>query len=158
MKQCIIKFLTIVAVWMAFVSVGMAQQPNPTQQFYNGVNSNWQSQNYTQLLVLINTRLQSNSNDIWALLLKANFYVFAQKDITQAHQAATSFLSVVNAGTTNQTLKDQAQQMANLILNIPTSESTPYTSAQITSLHSLFTNFPYNDEGLVFWGKFTGQL
>jgi hypothetical protein len=158
MNQCILKILTVFVLLIVSIDSVAGQQPNATQQLYNGINTNWQSQSYAAILTSINARLQANPNDVLALMLKANYYVFAQKDITQAQQAANSFLSIVNAGTTNQTLISQAQAIANRVLNIPTSDTTPFTQDQITSLHTELQNFPFIEESFVFWGKFTGQL
>jgi tellurite resistance protein len=132
-------------------------QANPTKQFYEGVNANWNNRSYTQILVLINNRLASNSSDVLALSLKAYYYVFAEKDLAQAHQAANAFLAVVNAGA-NQDLKNQAQKIAKIVTDIPVTDVNPLTQEQRNAMHAELDTFPLIDNCMVFWGKFTGQL
>lgn len=132
-------------------------QISPTKQFYEGVNTHWNNRAYSQILVLINNRLQSNPNDVLALSLKAYYYVFAEKDLVQAHQAANAFLVVVNAGS-NQDLKEQAQKIAKIVTDIPVTDVNPLTQQERDALHTELDTFPLIDNCMVFWGKFTGQL
>jgi hypothetical protein len=135
-----------------------AQQTAANKQLYDSINTNWQQQNNSQLLALINNRLQTNSNDILGLILKAHYYVFCQKDIPQSHQAANAFLTAVKAATSKKTFQDQAQVLANISLNIPTSENTPLTPAAINEIHTNLPNFPFIDDSFVLWGQITGQI
>jgi hypothetical protein len=108
------------------------------------------------VLTLINDRLQADSNDVLALSLKS--YVFVEKNMHLAHQAANSFLAIVNAGTTKQDLKDQAQVLAKRVTDIPADDTTTLTEDQRNSMHAELDKFPFIEECFVFWGKFTGQL
>ncbi|MEM1157053.1 MAG: hypothetical protein AAGH72_02245 [Verrucomicrobiota bacterium] len=152
-----IRLVITAVLLLGLYSGSIFAQGNQTKQLYDNINTHWNNRAYTQVLTLLNNRLQSDANDTLALIMKANYYVFAEKDITQAHQATNAFLAVVNAGS-DQNLKDQAQAMAKRVTDIPTSDTTPLTTAQRDALHAELDTFPFIDECFLFWGKFTQQL
>lgn len=156
MKRLISKLTMALVFLMALVASAWGQG-NQNKKLYDDINNHWNNRAYSQILTLLNTRLQADSSDTLALIMKANYYVFAEKDITQAHQAANSFLAIVNAGD-KQDLKIVAAEMAKRVTDIPPTDTTPLTIAQRDAMHAELDTFPFIDECFVFWGKFTEQL
>jgi hypothetical protein len=48
--------------------------------------------------------------------------------------------------------------MKKRVTDIPTTDTTPFTQAERDAMHVEVEKFPFIDESLVFWGKFTEQL
>jgi hypothetical protein len=152
------KTATLIVALIWFCSfVGIAQSPDQMKELYNSINTKWSNRDYPGILALINARLQTNPNDVLALSLKSYYYVFAEKDITLAHQAANSFASTVNAGTTNQEMKDHADIMKKRVTDISTSVTAEFTTSQREAIHSGMKRYPFIDETFIFWLKFTNQ-
>jgi len=143
------------SILLLIVSLSVNAQTPPEKIFYDAVNSNWTARNYAQILTLINQRLSADSKDMIALSLKQYYFVYGDKDIVQAKQAATAFLNEVTSSTTNQDLIDEANEMAKLVNDIPDTASGPYTQAQADSLHDLFPQkFPSIDRCIMFAAKY----
>lgn len=124
---------------------------------YNQINQHWHNRAYQQIFAIIQAREQADSSDVLALSLKQYYYVFADKDITKAHQAAAALNSVLGASS-NQKLKDIGQVMMKRVTDIPVTETSAYTTQQRDALHAALEDFPFIDECFVLWGLASGQV
>jgi hypothetical protein len=126
---------------MALAATSLAQT-NSLQSFVNSVNAAWRQTNTTQVLSLLNQRLNANSNDVCALCLKAYYHVFIDGLLTNAQASADQFNSIVQQGT-NLNARAIGQQMRDQIYGIPLSESGVRSVEAINQLHDgLPTSFP----------------
>lgn len=124
---------------------------------YNDINSKWNARNYADILSVINSRLQANSSDVLALAIKQYYYIFADNNVDEAHQAASALHAITDVSS-NEKLKSLGKVMTDRVLNIPTSQSVPYTQVQRDKIHGIMNKFPYIDEAFVLWGMSSGSL
>lgn len=136
MKKCInlIVFLLLVA----FPAASIASLETEVGL----VNTNWKNKNHTAILQLITTRLNNDSDDVFATSLKVNYYIFTECDLVKARASADSLVTIVSAhGDSNAT--SLVTGIKNEVYSIPLSENSPYNQAQQNAIHVAFPNtFP----------------
>lgn len=122
------------------------------KEFIEDVNSAWTNRNYAGIMSNINARLTVDTNDVLALGLKMNYYLWADLNTSNAHAAARSFSNAVHQSQ-RQDLFPLANNFVSVVMNVD--ETNSYTSAQRDKLHSMFPDmFPSIVEQVSFYAMF----
>jgi hypothetical protein len=138
-------YLAIVLA-LGLPQVPLFAQTNSLDSFVNSVNAAWQQTNHTQVVQLVNQRLNANGSDVVALCVLADYRVFVDGDVTNAWALADQFNSVIQQGS-NTNAKAVSQALKDEIQGIPSSESGSRSQSQINSLHNMFpVSFPGIDK------------
>ncbi len=145
----ILTFVTL----LSLSSRSLAQEAE-VKQFYDDITSSWTNRNYSKMLEHIDERLGNNTNDVFALSVKANYYCVADVDIAKAHQAAIAFTNAVH-NSNRYELREESVRVVESILDIPLSESHTRTAADMDRLHSGFHDeFPGMISCIAFAGHY----
>ena len=136
----------IAALMLITVSLPMSSRADDVSDFITSLNNAWVQTNNTQMLTLINGRLQTNVNDVVGLSAKMYYYVFVDCVLTNARQVAGQFYTAV-ASHTNEQAVSMAAQMTNEVTVISLSESGPLGTNEVSQMHVLFpASFPMIDK------------
>lgn len=88
------RVISIVAV-IGFVFMVDSIHASDFEDFINNVNSEWANQNYTNMIQVINNRLTTHTNDLAALLLKMNYHLAIEYDLSLAQSFIPIFTNTV---------------------------------------------------------------
>lgn len=129
---------TLILISFLICSLSVANE-----QFIADINYSWSQTNYAQLFSTTESRINTITNDVCAHAVMMYYYLFAERNLTNARVNADQLTNAVFMYTTNATTRDYAVEMRNEVYSIPLHESTPLSIEQMVQLHQLFPDmFP----------------
>ena len=101
------------------------------------------SANNAAILQLAESRIANDSNDIFGLSIKFNYYMYAEIDLAQSRAAVDQLYTHI-ASLGNESLSQFVQGLKDKVYSIPLSESsTPYSQAEKDAMRTVFDDaFP----------------
>jgi len=130
---------------LLFALIGISfAQTDPLTDFANQINTKWKDGPDTDIIALVNARLQTSPQDVLALSIKQYYFVFVTRDPAQARQAADQLVSAVQSYN-NPEANAIAQNMKDEIYEIPLSDAGSYSQQQKDVLKSEFDKMPFSD-------------
>lgn len=82
----------IVLFFLVSISVSYADD---FDLFIEDINNEWALKNYTNILQHVDSRLTSHTNDLSALILKMNYFLMVEYDLSKAQDYVTVFTNTV---------------------------------------------------------------
>ena len=107
------------------------------------INAHWVSVDHAAILQILDSRIESNSNDVFGLSLKFNYYIYADINLAKA-RAAVDQLNTYIASLGDENLSLFVKELKDQVYSIPLSESvTPFTQTEKDAIHAVFDDaFP----------------
>ena len=107
------------------------------------VNAHWVGANNAAILQLAESRIENDSNDVFGLSLKCNYYLYAEINLSESRAAVDQLYTHI-ASLGNESLSQFVQGLKDQVYSIPLSESaTPFTQAEKDAMRAIFDDaFP----------------
>jgi len=140
------KKICLIIIFVCFAQAGFAQYTKSELAAQSkNLDTLWNNKQYTQIITLINSKLQSNSSDMFYLLTKMNYFLYIDYNLQEAKNAATTAKQIIQNEQRTE-LQPIIDEIVDPIIQAPsdTTGSRAINQQEHDVLHDLFDRYPDN--------------
>ncbi len=130
----------IITVILCFIPAVADPEIKEMQRFASVINHAWTNRDYSAIISNINERLAVKSNDVFALCVKSEYFVWCDNNPAGAHDAVNRMSNTVFESPRYE-LRPLLKALTELTLAIPLDDTNQYSQLQIDNNHELFPEY-----------------